>query len=247
MTPYTWSLEQIFMRDAVALSSVERHPLYGKIGGRFYMNLSLLATIGAAFGMTRLLDETNEQAVGRRPGDLEVPLIRMSSCRLLCLLLLLALCARRRISADLKRMPTFLAASPARCEALRVRIKAASSVHELADLWRPDLEPSCHECSFMLRAAKQDGNALVRIRRDLRKLVGDAEANALTTGLHASGSELASLGLLVGLAQLGRGDIDRATFARQGDQRRLDLAVPACGRSCDRRRRAAIARRDRRA
>ena len=68
----------------------------------------------------------------------------------------------------------------------------------------------------MLEAAtRQDRNALVTVRGDLRKLVGEADANALISGLDVGANHLASLGLLLGLAQLERGEIDRATFARQ--------------------------------
>ena len=66
----------------------------------------------------------------------------------------------------------------------------------------------------MLEAgSKSDGGAFLRIRKTLRKLVGDADTNALllaTDGTHA----LASLGLVQGLTQLLRGEIDRTTFVR---------------------------------
>jgi rifampicin phosphotransferase len=60
-----------------------------------------------------------------------------------------------------------------------------------------------------------EGGVLFTVRRDLCKLVGEADANALLSALGASANPLASLGPLLGLTQLARGEIDRATFARR--------------------------------
>ena len=68
----------------------------------------------------------------------------------------------------------------------------------------------------MLEAAtRKDRDSLFKVRNDLRKMVGEADANALLSGLSVGGNHLASLGLLLGLAQVERGEIDRATFVRQ--------------------------------
>ena len=71
----------------------------------------------------------------------------------------------------------------------------------LAALWGTEMEPFFVATCRMLEAA--GGTAaprLVKIRDELRKLVGEVDANALLTGVAADG-ELASLGPLVGLEQ----------------------------------------------
>src|SRR5439155_8635592 len=45
MTPCTWSLMQVLMEKAMAMTTFNGYHLVGNIGGRSYMNLSLLATI----------------------------------------------------------------------------------------------------------------------------------------------------------------------------------------------------------
>ncbi|MFL5805160.1 MAG: PEP/pyruvate-binding domain-containing protein [Roseiflexaceae bacterium] len=123
---------------------------------------------------------------------------------------------RRRVAANQKKQPAFIAMAAARCDALHVQIQAASSARELIDLWHADLLPFFRECSRMLEAgARRDGSAIVFVRSKLSKLVGEADANALLSGLSSGASHLASLGPLVGLDQLARGEIDRATYARQ--------------------------------
>jgi pyruvate,water dikinase len=218
MTPCTWSLVQIFIADTLPLLYVEGVcPPVGNIGGRFYMNLSLTASIGAAFGMGgKRFAKLSEQAFGRIPDGLEIPLLSLSRWHLLRTLLPGAVRLRLRVRENQRKMPEFLAAAPARCEALRARIAAVESASALRDLWRAEVLPYFSECSRMLEAgAKQDGNALLMVRRELYDLVGEADTNALLSGMHGGKDQLASLGPLLGLAELARGEIDRATYARR--------------------------------
>jgi pyruvate,water dikinase len=64
-------------------------------------------------------------------------------------------------------------------------------------------------------AGRSDPLALLTVQKRLRTLVGDADAAALTSGITVDGEMLASLGPVVGLAQLERGDIDEATYAER--------------------------------
>ncbi|MBO0778243.1 MAG: pyruvate, phosphate dikinase, partial [Ktedonobacteraceae bacterium] len=213
MTPCSWSLIQIFMGGAMPITSLHGYPLIGNIGGRFYMNLSLLATVGAAFGMsTRRFNELNETVFGRVPDGVETPLIPIPRWRLLREILPVAIRLQMRIRVNLKRLPAFLETAQSRCEQLHAQIQATTSPAALIALWRDDLEPFFHECCHMLEAgARRDGGALMRARLKVSKLVGEADANAILSGQ----SQLESLGPLLSLSRLARGEIDRATFARQ--------------------------------
>jgi pyruvate,water dikinase len=234
MTPSAWSLIQIFIGDTMPVPEMDGHPLIGNIGGHFYMNISVLATLAATFGLSRArFAEANEQAFGRLPAGVELPLVPVSRWRVVRTMLPIAVRYRRRIAANKTRLPAFIAAAPARCAALRARIQATSSAPELIELWRTEVLPFFRECSDMLAAgARQDGTAIVWVRRELSKLVGEADTNALLSGLSAGASHLASLGLLVGLDQLASGAIDRDTFARQYGHRgphefEISIARPA--------------------
>lgn len=191
----------------------------GNIGGRFYMNISLTTTIARMFGVgQKRFKAATEEAFGHIPDGLEIPLLPASRWSLLRAILPIVLCLRQRVRANQKKLPAFLSEALARCEALHTQIQAASSTAELIGLWRNDLGPFFREASSMLEAAtRQEGNgsALYMVRRDLRKLVGEADANALLSGLSSGANPLASLGPLLGLAKLARGEIDRTTFARE--------------------------------
>jgi pyruvate,water dikinase len=230
MTPCTWSLVQHFMRGVMQSSSLPGYRAYGNIGGRGYMNLSLSATVAAMFGLKKLFAEAVPQVFGKLPEGVEIPLLPLSRWQLLRALLPTIVEVLRRIRANTKRLPAFFAEAPRRCDALRARIQATSSAAELATSWRTEVQPYFLECSHMLEAAaRQDRNALVKARRDLKHLVGEADADALLTGLHTGTSQLASLGPLVGLEQLSRGEIDRDTFARKWGHRgphEFEVSIP---------------------
>ena len=51
MTPCTWSLVKIFLDDTLPMSAIDGQSLSGNIGGRLYINLSVIVTLAAAFGL----------------------------------------------------------------------------------------------------------------------------------------------------------------------------------------------------
>ena len=217
VTPCSRSVLQIVFDDMMPTLYVGGYSPVGYIGGRMYMNLSLMMSIVAAAGMNRkrLLEATGD-IFGRVPDDLEIPRLPLSHWHVLRTLLPAVLRNKRRIRANYKRLPAFLAAAPACCEDLLTRAQAASSPTDLVALWQDELAPYLHKCNLMLEAgSKGDGGDFLKVRNVLRKLVGEADTNALLLATDSQASQLASLGPLLGLMQLMSDEIDRATFARQ--------------------------------
>ncbi|MET8157574.1 PEP/pyruvate-binding domain-containing protein [Sphaerisporangium sp. NPDC005289] len=220
MTPSTYSFVEIFMSGAMRTSSVAEFRAYGRIGGRFYMNLSLAMTLAAAFGLRKRFAMFIEPVFGRLPAGMDIPTVPLSWWRMARLILPAAVAVKREVRVNTRRLPEFFATAPGRCEALRGRVAAAPTAAALAALWREELGPYLLECSHMLEAAtRQDSGALGLGRIRLAKLVGESEVAALSSGLHGGDSALASLGLLVGLDRLSRGEIDRDAFAREWGHR----------------------------
>jgi len=212
MTPATWSFVRLFIREAMSATSVPGFDLVGNIGGRFYMNLSVIFSTARALGMESKLSGI-EQIFGRLPVGLEAPPLRVSRWEIIKRVLPMAVRIRRRARANLTIMRPFLAASPGRCEELRAAIAATATGPELAALWAREIEPHAVTAFRMLEAAgRQGGSALVFTRDKLRALAGERDADAMLTGANADG-ELASMGLLTGLGRLARGEIDRREFA----------------------------------
>jgi rifampicin phosphotransferase len=234
MTPATWSMTQVFLTDAMATASIPPYVGYGRIGGRIYLNLSVLMTLSAAVGVgEKPYRSLSEEVFGRLPADLEIPPVKARKRDILRAVLPMALHVFGEARRDVKVLNAYLTQHPALCDRRRAEIAAVSSPVELADLWTDVLSPEFHRVSWMLSAAtRSSGASFITTRKRLQRLVGDAAANALTAGLGAQAGQLASLGLLDGLEQLAASKIDRDTFNRRYGHRgphEFEISTPRPG------------------
>jgi pyruvate,water dikinase len=231
MTPITWSFVKLFIHEAMSASAIPGFDLVGNIGGRFYLNLTPI------YSMVRALHvkgwaSTVANVFGRIPEDLDVPTVKVLDWPTLKRMVPGAIRVRRRARANLAQMRPFLAESRGRCAELRARITATEAPAELAALYRQEVGPLFVTAARMLEAAgRQGGGTLLYTREKLRKLMGSTDAEAMLTGVNADGG-LASLGLLVGLTRLARGEIGRDEFAREYGHRgphECELSAPRPG------------------
>ena len=71
MTPITWSFVQLFIDEAMSASAMPGFDMVGNIGGRFYMNLTLIFAIAGRAGEGRI--SAVENVFGRFPAGLDMP------------------------------------------------------------------------------------------------------------------------------------------------------------------------------
>jgi rifampicin phosphotransferase len=234
MTPATWSFIQLFMGQMVFPPSVPGYRGYGRIGGRFYANVSMSMSLEALVGISRRrFVALFGPVLGRLPPLGEIPRARLPRWKARRLMVPATFASLRRVNASAKRLPQFLADAPGRCDRLRAEIGQAADAAALADLWPAQVRPLLVEAADMLAAAgSAGGTTLVSVPGKLAALVDEADAALLLSGQRAEGPEttsLASLGPVVGLARLARGEIDRGTFVRQYGHRgphEAELSIP---------------------
>ena len=229
MTPSTWSIFKTVLVDEIEKVSLE--PWVGNICGRLYLNISLVSTMAAKFGLGRKhMAMLTEEVFGRIPGDLEVPLLPMSRLRLLQNFIPLAFKTQLRMVSYKKRFPRFISEAPQRFASMQEKISSALDKRALRQLWETGVFPYLAECSYMYQAvAKLDGGAWMGIRRKLKEELGENDTNIILTGGSTGTDHLASLGPVVGLSRLARGETDYETFAREFGHRgprELELSVP---------------------
>jgi pyruvate,water dikinase len=224
MTPATWSFIKLFMSRMMFPPTMSGYRGYGRVGGRFYVNVSVSMALESLAGISpRRFVTLLGPILGKLPPVDDIPrprLPRWKSARMV----LGAVSMARRARADYKRMPEFLASSPGRCDELRASISQTSDAAELARLWPDQVRPLIVESASMLTAAGSRNTALLTIPGKLTALVGEPKAALLL-----SGGELASLGLVLGLTRLARGEIDRDTFIREYGHRgphEAELSIP---------------------
>jgi phosphohistidine swiveling domain-containing protein len=238
MTPATWSMVQVFLTDAMATASIRPYVGYGRIGGRIYLNVSVMMTLSAAVGVSeRRYRSLTSEVFGKLPDDLEIPPVKAHRRDIIRAVLPMALHVLREARRDVKLLAAYLAAHPALCDRRRAEIAAVATPVELADLWMDVLSREFDRVSWMLSAAtRSSGASFITTRKRLQRLVGDAAANALTAGLRAQAGQLASLGLLDGLEQLAAGEIARETFNRRYGHRgphEFEISLPRPGEDPD--------------
>ena len=234
MTPLTWSMVQVFLSDAMATASIPPYLGYGRIGGRIYLNVSVMMSLSRAAGVSEpRFRQLTEEVFGTLPDDLEIPPIRAGRLTILRAIVPMAVHVIGEAQRDARVLDAYLAGHPERCDQRRAEIAAIQNGPDLAQFWTDVLDPEFNKISWMLSAAtRSSGASFVTTRKRLQRLLGDAGANALTSGLGGEDGQLASLGLLDGLDQLARGEIDRDTFNRRFGHRgphEFEISTPAAG------------------
>ncbi len=214
LTPTSWSMAELFLRDAMATSSIPPHLGYGRVGGRVYLNLTVMYGLARLLGVSeRRMRSMTREVLGSVPDEVCVPALHASRLKLLAATIPVGVDVQRRARRDLKRFDAYLGAHPATCHDLRTTISRVDDPVELAALWRSTILPGFHEVNWMLSAAtRSSGFSFVTMRERLRRLVGEEDANAILTGLGGAAGDLASLGLMRGLEDLASGTIGRQQF-----------------------------------
>ncbi len=233
MTPATWSVVELLMSRMVFPPSVPGYNGYGRIGGRFYVNVSVSMALEALVGISpRRFISLLSPVVGSLPPAEEIPRPRLLRVKVMANRARALAGLFRRMGADRKRMPLFLAGSPDRCGRLRAEIGRAIDPVALADIWPARVRPLLVESFDMLAAATSRDMTLLTAPARLRSLIGESDATLLLSGQQTGDAELASLGPATGLARLARGELDRGTFVREYGHRgahEAELSAPRPG------------------
>ncbi|MEU4767537.1 PEP/pyruvate-binding domain-containing protein [Actinosynnema sp. NPDC023794] len=218
MSPATWSFAGVLAQPPIA-----GHPTSGNIGGRFYLNLSAALAVGRALGLSRFTWRTVELYFGRVPAGVEVPPLPLSRLAVLRAAIGAALPFLRQNREFRAKIDDLLASAPGRAERLHAAFRAASTSADLLALWKSDVHDVLHVDAKVFDAGARNGSmSSVKLRRKLAELVGEDDTTALLTGAHGAAGELESLGPVLGLARLKRGEITREAYVRQYGHRFAD-------------------------
>ena len=231
MTPCTWSMVQMVMHESLPLPEIGGHRAYGNIGGRLYMNLSVAAAVAAASMRGGSRESLLEERFGALPPEARIPRLPMSRAEIAREVLPRKAMAMRRARARRRRLPDFLTASPGLCARLHGDIARETEPAGLLRLWGHELHPFFLEACHMLGAACREGApSPVALRRDLDRLVGEADADAMLSGLcRPDGTVPAVLGPVEALARVHRGDLDLPGYLRAWGHRgphEFEISMP---------------------
>jgi pyruvate,water dikinase len=227
LTPFSCSLRKGLVYEGVDFSDsssigIDGYPMAGIIGGRGYVNLSIQISASLPFfgGDVRKAAQQATAWWGGVPADLEIPLVPIST-RDWWFKVLPGLTRLGMKTVSLrKKIPQFVAENPRWCAEMHRRIARMNNLAELAALMRNEIQPYSLYAFWVTIAGATD--LPNRLENDLQKEVGTEDANALLSNLGGLSSPLESLGPLIGLAKVARGELSRAAYMAAYGHRGVD-------------------------
>jgi phosphohistidine swiveling domain-containing protein len=227
MTPYTWSV----MRRAFGeLDVLPGYSTVGNIGGRLYQNATVGTSVLSALGQN-VKDAIKEMGGVREEyfETMDQYLVPLPEATFFAILPR-AIPMWRKQRASLKNLSAFLAGNPAWCRAMHQRAQAAQTGDELAAVLLDELRPRSLESFWRNYAtALRYSQRVGKLRRDLAEMVGPADADALLSNVSSQDELLASLGPVVGLARVARGEMSCEAYLEQWGHRgplEAEVSVP---------------------
>lgn len=209
MAPFTFSVSDKVWRK---ISLLPGYSMAGNICGRFYANVSVNLSILQAIGKSREAALEQMQGIlGNVPEDLDIPLVPLRrSTVLLALPRMVRLGLKEQGGA--KNVPSFLASNPERCLLARQRIGEIRSGAELAAFWHQEIMAWLEEGIWLMGGAAAPLEGTMKFKKELARLVGEADANTLFSNASGEDAMLASLGPLVGISRVAAGKMSRAEY-----------------------------------
>jgi rifampicin phosphotransferase len=226
MAPFTYSISEKVWSE---ISPLPGYYLSGNICGRYYANVSFSISMLTAIGKSReAAMEQMRDLLGNVPEGLEIPTVPVSRWKMIrALPRMIGLGLKEKSGA--KKIPDFLVTNADRCRALRGRIQQTASKTELISFWHEQIAPELLAGVALLGGATQPLEATAKLKAELSELVGEADTNALFSNLSKDGSMLASLGPVVGVAQVAQGRMSRAEYLEKYGHRgphEAELSMP---------------------
>ena len=226
MAPFTFSITDKVWRE---ISLLPGYSMAGNICGRFYANVSVAMSVLTAIGKSpEAAQEQMSGMLGDVPAEIDIPLVPLPrSVVLRAMPKMIRLSIRERRGA--KRVTEYLSTMPALCNELQERIAETEKESELVDIWHRDIMSRLTEDIWVVGGSAQPLEALMKLKRELAELVGESDANTLFSGLSSKDEMLASLGPVVGMAKVARGEMTRQEYLEQYGHRgphEAELSLP---------------------
>lgn len=217
MTWSTWSLWQIFYFEANPIHIPGNYPVCGNICGRPYFNLGLTISLYKAVGKD-IRQELHADMIGSAPEDMRLNILPVSPWAVIQKVAPGMLRSQWYVARNQQKIPKFMAETPDWCRKQAERIRQTSSKTELARLWKAEIKPYFHQACWLLRGTTlRFSDPAVRLRLFLSQRAGEEDANTILSNLSGAHADLESLGPLLGLAQVKRGQLSKEEYlARYG-------------------------------
>lgn len=227
VTPLTWSLVRALDIES---GFVPGYYLWsGNICGRIYSNIShRLSAITALYGSSKLGLKILGEVFGQIPEGLTIPSYPFTRMKVIKTMLPGIKHYMKKNREAAKNLPDFIHNTPDWCRKTKAEIMEIKNKDELLKLWKSELEPYNTEAWWGLLISGSKAVLALNLSKKLTKLVGVEDANTLLSNLRGN-SELASLGPVMGISKVLKGEMSRGEYYRQNGHRgphEFELSIP---------------------
>lgn len=227
ITPLTWSLVRALDIES---GFVPGYYLWsGNIYGRIYSNISQrLSAISALYGSPKLGLKILGEVFGKVPNGLKIPSYPFSRMEVIKAMLPGIKYYLKKNKEVSKSLDEYIQNTPDWCRRKKSDIKDIKTKEELLNFWKQELEPYNAEAWWGLIVSGSKAVLSLTLGKKLEKLVGTEDANTLLSNLRGN-SELASLGPVIGISKVIRGDLTRKEYLMQNGHRgphEFELSIP---------------------
>jgi pyruvate,water dikinase len=112
-----------------------------------------------------------------------------------------------------KKFEEITSGNPDICKELIGKIQGLQSEQELMEIWHEEVFPCFYNLLMIQDKSNEDYfNPYIAARKKIISLIGESEADALLANLVAGSGELTSIGPLIGLEKLAKGEISRKEY-----------------------------------
>jgi phosphohistidine swiveling domain-containing protein len=229
MTPLTWSIVSMVWNDQKTLPGYISD---GNIGGHMYRNLTVTAHVYRVLGMKKRLAEFTREFFGteglsdEKIGQYLAPLPGVTIFNVLPNILRI----RLRWVISQRKTTAFLKGNPGWCREMEQTIRQTTNGRVLASLFANDIKPYLLKAFCLaLAVGARYGERVGPLRQETEKLAGPGETDKLFSSINRPDDLLESLGPVVGLARVARGEISREVYLEKWGHRmaaELEVSVP---------------------
>jgi phosphohistidine swiveling domain-containing protein len=210
ITPSTWSVWKVLL-DNMSFGDT---PTFGNIAGRLYLNYSLTYSLAEKLmGSEEKIEKFIGDSIGMPPDGVEIPPFPSPMKAFIFQVIPREIRNALKKARLKKDVAGTLSSVESQCQVWRQQIREMGEPRELIPLWREEIKPLFSEVHLLQDGLNEDLEGQRRkLKNVLTELVGERTANRLLTTISGGSWELTSLGPLLGLSKLRRGEIDRQEY-----------------------------------
>ncbi|CAG7626624.1 PEP/pyruvate-binding domain-containing protein [Paenibacillus allorhizosphaerae] len=229
-TPLSWSIIRMLDEEQSPLPGY--YLMSGNICGRVYSNISIALSLYPVFGKdAKSLLKKMSNVFGQFPEEATIPVFPFTRYGLIKSMVPKIMYRMKKMRDAFASIPDHLKETPDWCKEMTVHIGNAQTKEQLLEIWNNQLYHANIKALWVALAGGRKIVVSFKLKEKLSQLVGSEDATTLLSNLRGT-SGLASLGPLVGISKIIKGQMSREQYLMQYGHRgphEFELSIPHPG------------------